>query len=228
MTKRDTAARDLRDRFRRAAARHRKRATAESWFELGSLLAEATARTRELARELCTSEGFDDGLQPVACWKKCVALAPRHAVAWQRLGQAYIELDERGQAERALRRAVKLDPRLAEAWNHLAILALPANGEPDLAGVRKAERYLQRAMKADPRGRRLGWEPYAWLAEAAERRRDDPGALAWYAEANRRGDRYAAARSQVIEGHGARRRPAKPGPRPAPARTRRTARGRRA
>ena len=44
------------------------------------------------------------------------------------------------------------------------------------------------------------------LAEVAERRRDDPGALAWYAEAFRRGDRYAAARKSVIEGHGARRR----------------------
>jgi tetratricopeptide (TPR) repeat protein len=223
-TKRDRAARKLRDRFHRAVVRHRRRATAESWFELGSVLAEAAAD----ADELRTAEGLDDDIQPIACWKKCVALAPRHAGAWHRLGQAYFELDDRAAAQRALLRAVKLDPGLAEAWNNLAILALPVTGEPDLAGVRKAERYLQRAMEADPRGKRLGWQPYAWLAEAAERRRDDPGALAWYAEANRRGDRYAGARSQVIEGYGARRRPAKPGPRPAPARTRRPARGRRA
>jgi hypothetical protein len=68
---------------------------------------------------------------------------------------------------------------------------------------------LRRAIAEDPRGKKLGWEPYAWLAEAAEQLRDDPGALAWYAEANRRGDRYAAARKQVIEGHGARRRATK-------------------
>jgi hypothetical protein len=85
-------------------------------------------------------------------------------------------------------------------------LTLPAPGETDLTRVRRAERYLRRAIEEDPRGKKLGWEPYAWLAEAAERKRDDPGALAWYEEANRRGDRYAAARKRVIEGHGARRR----------------------
>lgn len=136
-------------------------------------------------------------------------LAPNHARAWRRLGDAYYGLDDRGKAERALKRTVALDPHDAVAWNNLAVLTLPASGEDNPARLRRAERYLRRAIAEDKRGKKLGWQPYAWLAESAERRRHDPDALAWYAEAARRGDRYAAARKQVIEGHGARRRGAK-------------------
>ena len=204
MTQRE---RTLRKRFQQAVTRHRRSATAASWFALGTLLAEAHHLSRELGRQL--SEGLGD---PIACWRRCVRLAPRHADAWHRLAQAYFELDERADAERALKRAVKLDPHVPAAWKNLAILTLAATAEVEPARVRRAERYLQRAIEEDPRGKKLGWEPYAWLAEAAELRRDDPGALAFYAEANRRGDRYAAARKQVIEAHGARRRATKTSP----------------
>ena len=196
--------RALRKRFQQIITRHRRAATATSWFTLGTLLDEAAELSPELEREL--SDGLGDS---VACWKRCVKLAPNRADAWHRLGEAYFERDDAVNAARALKRAVKLDPHVAGAWNKLAILTLQEAGEADAARVRRAERYLQRAIAEDPRGKKLGWEPYAWMAEAAERRRDDPGALAWYAEANRRGDRYAAARKHVIEGHGARRRAAK-------------------
>ena len=195
--------RELRQKLERAVARHRRSATAESWFTLGTLLAEAHQWSHEIADEL----GLDASFQPIECWKRCVKLAPKHAKAWHRLGATYVAIDEPANAIRALTRAVKLDPHVAAAWNALAILTMPDPGDHDLARVKRAERYLRRAIQEDPRGKKLGWEPYAWLAEAAERRRDDPGALAWYAEANRRGDRYAAARKQVIEDHGARRRP---------------------
>ncbi len=198
MTQRE---RTLRKRFQQLSTRHRRSATATSWFALGTLFAEAYRLSHELGDEL--SAGLGD---PIACWRRCVKLAPDHADAWHRLGQAYYELDDRVNAERALKRAVKLDPHDAAAWNNLAVVTLPATGEEDPTRLRRAERYLRRAIEEDPRGKKLGWQPYAWLAEAAERKRDDPGALAWYAEANRRGDRYAAARKQVIEGHGARRR----------------------
>lgn len=199
MTKRE---RELRKRFDRAAARHRRTATATSWYTLGTLLADAYELSRELGEEL--SKGIGD---PITCWRRCVRLSPKHADAWHLLGQAYFQLDDRANAERALKRAVKLAPHVPSAWNNLAILTLlPAEGGDDAARLRRAERYLRRAIAEDPRGKKLRWEPYAWLAETAERRRDDPGALAWYAEANRRGDRYAAARKQVIEGYGARRR----------------------
>jgi len=168
------------------------------------IIADAHGVSDDLGREL--ADGLGD---PITCWRRCVRLAPRHADAWHRLGQAYFELGEQAKATLALKRAVKLAPHVPAAWNKLAILTMPAPGDEDLARVRRAERYLRRAIEEDPRGKKLGWEPYAWLAEAAERRRDDPGALAWYAEANRRGDRYAWARKQVIEGHGARRRSSK-------------------
>jgi tetratricopeptide (TPR) repeat protein len=225
MTKHEQAARDIRDRFQRAVARHRRRMTAETWFALGTILAEANGTAGELSHELREAEGLGDKLDPIACWKKCVGLAPRHAAAWHRLAEAYFELDDHGRAGPALRRALKLDPHVAAAWNKLAILTLAPAEEIDLARVRRAERYLRRAIAEDPRGRKLGWEPYAWLAEAAERRRDDPGALAWYAASKQRGDRYASARSQVIEGHGARRR-ASNQPRSRAAHARRSARGR--
>ena len=198
MTQRE---RNLRKRYQQALARHRRARTAASWFALGTILADAFELSAELGKEL--SNGLGD---PIACWRRCVKLAPRHADAWQRLAQAYYELEDRENAMRALKRSVKLDPRDASAWNNLGMLTLPPPGEEDPARIRRAERYLRRAIEADPRGKKLGWEPYAWLAEAAERKRDDPGALAWYSEANRRGDRYSAARKQVIEGHGARRR----------------------
>jgi tetratricopeptide (TPR) repeat protein len=198
MTQRE---RTLRKRFQQTITRHRRAATAASWFALGTILAEAGELSTQLGREL--SEGLGD---PIMCWRRCVRLAPAHADAWHRLGEAYYEVDDPVNAARALKRAVKLDPRDASAWNNLAVLTLSAPDDEDPARLRRAERYLRRAIAADPRGKKLGWEPYAWLAETAERRRDDPGALVWYAEANRRGDRYAAARKQVIEGHGARRR----------------------
>jgi tetratricopeptide (TPR) repeat protein len=201
MTQRE---RTLRKRYQQTCARHRRRATAASWFALGTILADAYELSAELGQEL--SEGLGN---PITCWRRCVRLAPTHADAWQRLGQAYYELDDHLNATRALKRAVKLDPHDASAWNKLAVLTLLEAGGEEATRVRRAERYLRRAIEQDPRGKKLGWEPYAWLAEAAERRRDDPGALSWYAEANRRGDRYAAARKQVIEGHGARRRSAK-------------------
>lgn len=198
MTKQEQA---LRKRFQRAMGRHRRTRTAASWFSLGTILAEAYGVSRDLGREL--SEGVGD---PIACWRHCVRLDPEHAAGWHRLGQAYFELDDRTKAVRALTRAVKLDPHVASAWNNLGILALPAAEESTPARMRRAEQYLRRAIEEDRRGKKLGWEPFAWLAEAAERRRHDPDALAWYTEANKRGDRYAAARKQVIEGHGARRR----------------------
>jgi tetratricopeptide (TPR) repeat protein len=193
--------RTLRKRFQQTITRHRRAATATSWFTLGAILAEAYELQRALGEEL--SKGLGD---PITCWRRCVRLAPSRADAWHRLGRAYYEVDDRANAARALKRAVKLDPHDATAWNNLAVLTLPAPGEEDPARVRRAELYLRRAIEEDPRGKKLGWEPYAWLAEVAERKRDDPGALVWYAEANRRGDRYAGARKQVIEGHGARRR----------------------
>jgi len=198
MTKRE---RELRARFQRALAKHKRSASAASWFTLGSLVAEAWGISKQLGGEL--GDGIAD---PITCWRRCVKLAPKHAEAWHKLGQAYFDLDDRANATRALNKAVKLDPHVPSAWNTLAILTLPDPTELNPARLKRAERYLRRAIEEDPRGKKLGWEPYAWLAEAAERKRDDPGALEWYAEANRRGDRYAAARKQVIEGHGARRR----------------------
>jgi tetratricopeptide (TPR) repeat protein len=198
MTKRE---RDLRKKFQQLITRHRRKATAASWFTLGTLVSQAFEVSPELGRELGDEIG-----DPITCWRKCVRLQPGHKDAWQQLGNAYFARDDQANAVKALGRVVKLDPKDAVAWNRLAILTLPGPGEEDHARFDRAERYLRRAIEADRRGKKLGWEPYAWLAELAERRRDDPGALQWYAEANRRGDRYAAARKQVIENHGARRR----------------------
>ena len=165
------------------------------------LISEAYEVSPELGRQL-TDEAGD----PISCWQRCVRLQPSNKEAWQQLANAYFARDDQANAMKALNRVVKLDPRSALAWNRLAILTMPAPGDEDLKRLDRAESYLRKAIAADPRGKKLGWEPYAWLAEIAERQRDDPGALAWYTEANRRGDRYAAARKQVIENHGARRR----------------------
>jgi tetratricopeptide (TPR) repeat protein len=186
-------------RFHQLLTKHRRKPTAATWFSLGTQLASAPPA---LAEKL----GADVG-DPVECWRRCVRLDPKHDDAWLCLGEAYFERDDRANAIKAFTRATKLDPKNALAWYRLGILSFPAVAEASMARLDKAERFLSRAIEVDRRGKKLGWEPYAWLAEIAERRRDDPGALAWYAESTRRGDRYAAARKQVIEGHGARRRP---------------------
>lgn len=191
---------DLKKRFQQLLARHRRKPAAATWFALGSFLADHRSLAPELSKEVGDA---------ITCWRKCVRLDPAHKDAWLRLGDAHVEADDAANAVRAFNRVVKLDPRAALAWYRLGTLTFPAPGDDNPTHLKRAERYLKRAIETDPRGKRLGWEPYAWLAEIAERRRDDPGALAWYAESTRRGDRYAAARKQVIEGHGARRRATK-------------------
>src|SRR5690242_13084353 len=98
MTKRE---RTLRKQFTLAMARHRRKPTAASWFALGTILAESYAVSEELGAEL--SEGLGD---PIACWKRCVKLAPRHSEAWHRLGDAYYQAADSANAERALKRAL--------------------------------------------------------------------------------------------------------------------------
>lgn len=191
--------RDFSKRFNQLLTRHRRKPTAKTWFALGTQLGSAPPA---LAQELGAQVG-----DPVECWRRCVKLDPAHDDAWLRLGEAYFARDDRANAIKAFTRATKLDPKNAVAWYRLGILTFPAANEDSPARLTKAERFLRRAIEVDHRGKKLGWEPYAWLAEIAERRRDDPGALAWYTESTKRGDHYAAARKQVIEGHGARRRP---------------------
>ena len=188
---------DLKKRFQQLLARHRRKPAAATWFALGNFLAEYPNLAPELSKEVGDA---------ITCWRKCVRLDPKNKAAWLRLGDAHVEADDATNAVKAFNRVVKLDPRSALAWYRLGTLTFPAADDESSTRLKRAERYLQQAIKADPKAKKLGWEPYAWLAEIAERRRDDPGALAWYAESTRRGDRYAAARKQVIENHGARRR----------------------
>lgn len=191
--------RELSKRFEQLLSRHRRKPTAATWFALGTQLADAPPA---LSQRIGAEVG-----DPITCWRRCVRLDPSRDDAWLRLGEAYFERDDRANAMKAFTRAAKLDRRNAAAWYRLGILSFPDAADESSARLNRAERFLRRAIEEDRRGKKLGWEPYAWLAEIAERRRDDPGALAWYAESTRRGDRYAAARKQVIEGHGARRRP---------------------
>lgn len=191
--------RELSKRFDQLLSRHRRKPTASTWFALGNELANAPPA---LAKELGAHVG-----DALTCWRRCVRLDPDRDDAWLRIGEMYFEHDDRTNAIKAFTRATKADARNAMAWYRLGILTFSTGADPTPASLNRAEGFLRRAIEADRRGKKLGWEPYAWLAEIAERRRDDPGALAWYAESTRRGDRYAAARKQVIEGHGARRRP---------------------
>lgn len=196
MTRREL---DLNKRFEQLISRHRRKATAATWFALGTQLAKAPAA---LAQKIRAEVG-----DPINCLRRGLRLEPDRADAWLRLGEAYFEADDAANAIKAFTRVTKLNSRNALAWYRLGILSFPAAADDRPTRLNRAERFLRRAVELDRRGKKLGWEPYAWLAEIAERRRDDPGALAWYAESTRRGDRYAAARKQVIEGHGARRRP---------------------
>src|ERR1051325_3850677 len=100
-------------RFHKAALKHRRSPTAETWFALGTLLAETP---REAARALCKAEGLGK-VDPIACWKRCVKLAPKHAQAWYSLAVVTMpppgedDLARVREAERYLKRAIEADPR---------------------------------------------------------------------------------------------------------------------
>ena len=179
--RRARAVEQLSARFRRAYAAHRRAPTARTWFRLGEILAEAYTWSRDSAQQVRDAAGDGLGVEfhPIYCWERCVALAPRHAAAWHRLAQRYVELDDEGKAELALRRAVRLDPRVAIAWLNLATIEL--RPPLDRHRIRRAERSLHRAIAADRRGTKLGAEPYVMLADTAEQRGDDRAALAWLA-----------------------------------------------
>jgi superkiller protein 3 len=86
-------------------------------------------------------------------------LAPRDAQVVFQLGRAYLDLDRFPEAVSAWERAIKLDPKLAEAYNHLGYLHAERGQKLD-----QAVRWLQRALQLDPTNGNyydsLGWAYY--------------------------------------------------------------------
>lgn len=86
-----------------------------------------------------------------ALFSQLCQLAPEDAEAWMMRGALQVELGDRGDAVRCLRRSLELDPDYADPYLHLGKLALTA---PDAA---EARRCAEKALAIDPD------YPEAWL-----------------------------------------------------------------
>ena len=77
-------------------------------------------------------------------FRKAVALRPKHAAAWNNLGDVLHRLRRNPEAQEAYERALDANERLAPAWNNLGVVRLEQGRTAD------AEKDFQRALALDP------------------------------------------------------------------------------
>jgi len=114
-----------------------------------------------------------DTTRPVRMLEELTRRAPGDAGVWRALGFVYGRLGRYDDAERALRGAIGLDPKLARAWRDLGVV-LAARGKD--AEAREAYR---RALAVDPRDETA----LINLGNLESRAGDHAAALAHYHEA---------------------------------------------
>jgi tetratricopeptide (TPR) repeat protein len=81
----------------------------------------------------------------LSLWQQAVREEPQRAAFWDRLGLTFTERSQWQQAERALRRAIDLDPNLFNGWHNLGVL-FGATRRPD-----EAASAYRRALELQPR-----------------------------------------------------------------------------
>ncbi len=79
--------------------------------------------------------GLSRPAEAVAAFERCVALQPDFLRGWQRLGAAALAIGDAAKAERALAKALELDPGDAPTRLQLARLALARDAAPDALGL---------------------------------------------------------------------------------------------
>lgn len=100
---------------------------------------------------------YDDAIET---YGKCLALAPRDATLYNRLGVAYHRKQDLGLARKNYEKAVKLDPNFAEALNNLGTVAFAEKK------YSKAIRYYKKAVKLKPEAATMHFNlGSAWFAK---------------------------------------------------------------
>jgi Flp pilus assembly protein TadD len=122
--------------------------SAEGWNELGGVMLargddrkglecfkRALAVKPDLSYALLNAAQSSSRLQQheaaAGYYERVIALDAKSAGAHNGLGLALAQAGRSGEAERALRRAVELEPALGPAWNNLAVLLLQAKRESE-------------------------------------------------------------------------------------------------
>jgi tetratricopeptide (TPR) repeat protein len=93
------------------------------------------------AESMVARKLYDDAIETYA---KCIAMAPRDATLYNRLGVAYHRKQDFKLARKNYEKAIKLDPNYAEALNNLGTVAF-AEKKYD-----KAIRFYKKAVKLKP------------------------------------------------------------------------------
>jgi tetratricopeptide (TPR) repeat protein len=93
------------------------------------------------AESMVARKLYDDAIE---VYKQCVALSPRDASIYNRLGVAYHRKQALHDAGENYRRAIKINPLYAEAYNNLGTIAFMENK------FSKAIKYYKKALKLKP------------------------------------------------------------------------------
>jgi tetratricopeptide (TPR) repeat protein len=109
------------------------------------------------AESLVARKQYDDAIDT---YMKCLALSPRDATLYNRLGVAYHRKQDLGLARNNYEKAVKLDPGYAEALNNLGTIAFTEKK------YSKAIRYYRKAVKLKPETATMHYNlASAWFAK---------------------------------------------------------------
>lgn len=136
---------------------------------------EPNERTSELYRQAAAAEAAKDLDRALDHVRQIVAIDPQDFVAWAKLGSLYLNLNLRGEAETALRRAVKVRPDYTPALLNLGTLLAV---EQQIAA---AVEIFKQAVVSDPSSARA----YRLLGEAYLQNREGTLGLAALDEALR-------------------------------------------
>jgi tetratricopeptide (TPR) repeat protein len=93
------------------------------------------------AESMVARKLYDDAIE---VYKQCVALSPRDATIYNRLGVAYHRKQALHDADENYRRAIKINPQYAEAYNNLGTIAFAESK------FSKAIKYYKKALKLKP------------------------------------------------------------------------------
>jgi tetratricopeptide (TPR) repeat protein len=196
------------------------RAQAMEYFqkavELGETYPEAQINYGAM---LVETEAFPDAVKHL---ELAVKHAPASVAAHLNLGNAYRGAKEFEKAEREYRRALELDPKLADAWFNMGLLYLDGEkpGLPAAERLEKAIAFLDKYAAdggADPKVPQYRRDASSLLDKERKRlAREERERLRKEAEARRREEEEARIRAREEE---ARRAAAAPPPPAAPAQT---------
>jgi Tfp pilus assembly protein PilF len=116
------------------------------WIEILSRYPTSYRALGNLANTYIAERNF---VEAEGSYKRLLTILPDHATTFVNMGFVYANqlspLKDVNKAKAFFTRGLELDPRIAEAWHNLGLLAL------EEGSLREAERLFQKAIEVDPR-----------------------------------------------------------------------------